>query len=58
MTFYEFLLSHLDAAEIDLFIGTGYVRLVYRGLEFNEWLLVPWQVEELEEKANEEGYPC
>jgi hypothetical protein len=40
--------------EIDLFVGTGYVRFVWSGIQFTEWLLVSWQVEELEEEIGEE----
>ena len=53
MTFYVLLIARLDA-DSQLFIGTGYVRFVYKGLEFHEWLLVPWQVEDIEQESNEE----
>ena len=38
----------------DIFIGTGYARFVFSGIDFTEWLLVPWQVEELLEETGEE----
>jgi hypothetical protein len=40
--------------EVELFIGTGYARFACRGIEFIEWVLQPWTVEELEEKWSEE----
>lgn len=52
--------EHLNEAgrrfgwEIDIFIGTGYARFAFAGLEFVEWVLVPWKVEELEEEIEGE----
>ena len=37
-----------------LFVGTGYIRCIYAGLEFTSWLLNPEQLADLDEELTEQ----
>lgn len=55
MTSFDQLVGE-NFGEAEIWIGTGYTRVVFRGLEVMAWWFEPWQITEFE--ADELSEPC
>ena len=49
-------LCQLGGESVDIFVGPGYARILYAGLEVIIWLVDPGDITEMEQDEQEE--PC
>lgn len=54
MSAFEQLCRVAGEEHYQLFVGSGYIRCIYAGLEFTSWLLNPEQLADLDEQLTEE----
>lgn len=57
MTSFDHLVGE-NLEEAQVFIGTGYTRTVFRGLEVTAWWFRPWEIDTREFEADELSEPC